>query len=82
MIPGGQLASIVFAGISATAIGVEISVYSDNPYLDTLIESLKLVLPIKKPYDVFPSYLLDRLRAEIKGILSRKNIQASQEQCT
>ena len=58
----GLFFSIIFAGISTGAIGLEIALYSSNPILDSLYESIKLVLPVNKPYDLFTDPLIDMLR--------------------
>ena len=73
------MATIVFAGIALGAIGVEITIYSENPYTDTLREAIKLIIPVKKPYDVFTDYLIDLLGEElgnkIKEIRDKKLCQ-------
>jgi len=44
--PGGQTAAFVFAGIATAAVGLEIGFYSENPFIDTIKESLKMMLMI------------------------------------
>jgi RHS repeat-associated protein len=62
--PGGQVPAIILVGISTGAIGIEIALYSSNPIVDSLWASLKMIVPINKPYDLFTDHLLDILKGE------------------
>jgi len=68
--PGGQGAALVFAGIAVGAKGLEISLYSQNPYIDTLRESVKMLLPVKKPYDIFTDQAIDTAVDKAKDYLN------------
>jgi uncharacterized protein RhaS with RHS repeats len=77
--PGGQVGAIVLAGIGTGAVGLEIALYSQNPYIDTLRESIKMLLPVKKPYDMFTDYLTDLLGEEVKEMVDDKPCQSKKE---
>jgi len=70
--PGGQTAFIVFAGIGIGAKSLEIFLYSQDPYIDALRESIKMILPVKKPYDMFTDDLLDLMAEELEEIKDEK----------
>jgi len=70
--PGGQTASIVFFGISAAAVGLEICLYSENLYIDTLKQAIKMILPVKKPYDMFTDEAVDIVSDKAKEIMDEK----------
>jgi RHS repeat-associated protein len=69
--PGGQTAALVFAGIATAAAGLEIGLYSENPFIDTLKESLKIFLPVKKPYDMFTDKAVDIASDKAKEIMNK-----------
>jgi RHS repeat-associated protein len=69
--PGGQMAFFVFSGISAGATGLEIVLYSEHPYIDTLRESIKMMLPVKKPYDMFTGQAIDITADKLKEVIDR-----------
>jgi len=48
------------------AMGLEIALYSENSYLDTLRQLIKVILPVKRPYDMFTDYLLDLLGEKLR----------------
>ena len=62
--PGGQIPAIVFSAISTGAVSIELALYSNNPIIDSLYESLKMLLPVNKPYDLFTDQLLNLIRDE------------------
>jgi len=62
--PGGQIPAIIFTAISTGAISIELAIYSSNPILDSLYESLKMIIPIDKPYDLFTDNLINMIRDE------------------
>jgi hypothetical protein len=64
--PGGQTGAIVFTGIFTGTIGLEIALYSQNSYLDTLGQLIKMILPVKRPYEMFTDYLLDLLGEKLR----------------
>jgi RHS repeat-associated protein len=70
--PGGQTAAIVFAGIATAAVGLEIGFYSENPFIDTIKETLKMILPVKKPYDLFTNKAVDIASDKAKEIMDKK----------
>jgi uncharacterized protein RhaS with RHS repeats len=70
--PGGQVAAIVFTGIAISAVGLEIGLYSDTPYIDTLKEAIKMILPVKKPFDLFTDKAVDMASDKTKEIMSKK----------
>ena len=47
-VPGGQTATLAFAGISAASTGLKISLYSDEPVKDTACETIKMAVPYKE----------------------------------
>jgi len=70
--PGGQTAAIVFAGIATAAVGLDISLYSRDPYIDTLKETIKMILPVKKPYDMFTDKAVDIISNKTKEIMDKR----------
>jgi RHS repeat-associated protein len=74
--PGGQTAALVFASIATAAVGLEIGFYSENPFIDTLKESLKMILPVKKPYDMFIDKAVD-----IASEKAKENVNKNQTPC-
>jgi hypothetical protein len=65
-------AAIVFAGIATGATGLEITLYSENPYMETLRETIKLILPIEKPFSMFTDFLLDLLGEEMEKVMDKE----------
>jgi hypothetical protein len=59
-------------GIATCAVGLEIALYSQNPYVDTVRESIKMLLPVKKPYDMFTDHLTDLLGEEVREMVNDK----------
>jgi len=74
--PGGQVATIVFVGIATGAIGLDTALYSQNPYIDTLREALKMGLPVKKPYDMLTDFVMDLVGKKINGYVGSTNEQS------
>jgi RHS repeat-associated protein len=70
--PGGQTAAIVFAGVATAAVGLEIGFYSENPFIDTLKETLKMILPVKKPFDLFTDKAVDLASDKAQEIMDKK----------
>ena len=70
--PGGQTAAIVFAGIATAAVGLDIGLYSGDPYIDTLKETIKMILPVKKPYDMFTDKAVDIISNKTKEIMDKR----------
>jgi len=69
LIPGGQLASTVFFGVSAASVGLNISLYSNTPYWDTFSQSLTMWLPVQKPYDIFSDQTIDTINNQIRDVM-------------
>ncbi len=72
-IPGGQIPSIVFGGIAATATGLEISIYSRQQPIDTTKELIKMILPVKKPFDMLSDHLTDLLEEKLSNEIEKNN---------
>ena len=51
--PGGQTATLVFLGLAAGATSLEIALYSEDPIIDTIKEAIKMILPVKEPFNLF-----------------------------
>ena len=66
--PGGQTAFIVLSGIGVGAKSLEVMIYSQNPFIDTIKESIKIILPVKKPYGMFIDNLIDLLEEGLQKI--------------
>jgi len=75
--PGGQVAAIVFTGISIAAVGLEIAFYPDNIYVDTTKAIVKQILPVKKPFDMFTDQAVDSIADAIKEHNGPYNPQSS-----
>ena len=73
--PGGQTATLVFAGIATGAIGLEIALYSQSLYIDTLKASIKIIIPVNKPYSMFTDYLTDLIAQKVKQTVDGKPCQ-------
>jgi uncharacterized protein RhaS with RHS repeats len=67
--PGGQFASGVFTGIYVGAKGLEISLYSKHPVIDTAGEIVKMRLPVGKPYDMFTDQAVDLTAGKINSMI-------------
>jgi len=66
--PGGQTAATVFFGISAGATALEIGLYSQNPYVETLREAIKMLIPIKEPFNMFSDEAINQLFERLREL--------------
>ncbi len=71
-VPGAQGATLVFAGISVVATSLDIALYSKDPLIDSLKESVKMILPVKKPYDMFTDKAVDLAAEKLKEKIDRE----------
>ena len=65
--------AIVFAGVATAAVGLEIGFYSESPFIDTLKVTLKMILPVKKPYDLFTDKAVDIASDKAQEIMNNKH---------
>ena len=73
LVPGTEPAAPVFFGLAAVSAGLDIAIYSDSPYLDTLKESIKMALPVKEPYNLFTDKAVDEATEKIKESAGNKS---------
>jgi len=67
--PGTQSASPVFFGVSLGAAALDIAIYSAHPYRDTIKESVKMVLPIKEPYNLLTDQAIDSAADKVNSMI-------------
>jgi RHS repeat-associated protein len=75
--PGGQTAFIVFSGVAAGAKGLEISLYSKHPVIDTAGEIAKMRLPVEKPYDMFFDQAVDLAADKVNSMIDNYSYNPS-----
>ncbi len=77
LVPGGQPASLLFTGIGLTAKAIELGLYSDNIIIDSITESAKLAIPLKKPYDMLANPGIDYVSDIVDASLSENNYKST-----
>ena len=53
-------------------MGLDIGLYSGDLFMDTLKETIKMSLPVKKPYDMFTDKAVDIISNKTKEIMDKR----------
>lgn len=65
LVPGTQTATVVYYGVAAGATALEIIIYSDNPIKNAFIEVIKMLSPVKEPFNLWSDWFIDWLNEQI-----------------